>query len=631
MNALELLVRWFFPRWLVFGLFGLPIVLMTEVGVADDANSPLRTSWSNAMGAYVAFANGSTDLATDLGDEDAILFVAIGKGSAAQAANLVRGDVMVTRPDRLEAGHPAEFTISRLGVRYSIRLDAREHERPKEIAEGSAGRAGNTLIVDPSGNGDCRTITRALSLSGRGGTILVSDGVYHELLYLPSEVTLQAHEGHAPMIETELNISGVSEVTVDSLLLKSLPNLSPVRIVNASDVTITNLEIEQVASSDKADKTQNAIVALDSKDVVVSDCRIDGRPKLIGINSTRSEGTIKDNVVSNCYLALRIAESPGTAVTHNLLLSNTQGLSVRNSQATVAENTITGTTEGDGAQLIDSQVTFQHNSIRKSVRGIGVHGGKSQIKNNSFLQNQAANSISSGRVEIAGNTYSDNRYYGVGLFRSAEAEDEAMQVKIQHNSFSHNEQVAIRLGPGTDAEIAFNLIEDSRWRIHAQDASCKISNNTIAAQSMAGVEIEGTSKVRMRDNIIAFNTRGIRMASEASLTSESNNVFGNLATKTLPLADGNYVRVGWVPLTTGNRWRADIFPAYDLAGASDIHEDPKFVKLGSDYRLASNSPLAELSGSNGKGIGALGVAKHVVIEDQPEKEDASTVKVPPAK
>ncbi len=613
--------HWWFVGMLVAAL----TLLQSGLFAADDTDSIIRPFWSKELGAYLVTADKSADLAKDLGDDDALLIVAVGEGSATQAATLVRGDVMITRPETLEVGELATFSIDRLGTQYDVRVFAREHEALKTMARGAAGRAGSTIVVDLSGNGDCRTITRALSIAGSGGTVLVSDGIYRELLYVPPNVTLKAREGHTPMLETALNVHGVSNVTIDGLILKSITNLVPIHVVSASNVTLDNLEVEQVASADQADKSHNAIYAMDGKDIVVSNCRIDGREKLFGINFNLTEAIVKENVVSNCYLAMRFADSPTTRVTHNLLTGNLHGMYLKNSTATISENTITGTSKGDGAEAKDSQVTFQDNTLRRNNRGVAITGGKCELSKNRFSQNRWATSIKSGVTEIAGNTYADN-YYGVSLFASEDTKDQVRRAKIHRNSFSHNEQTAIGMGAGADVEIAFNLIEDSRWGVYAKDAKCQIRNNTIVTQSAAGVDIVGKSQLQLQDNIIAFNLRGIRISSEASLTSAANNVFGNLARKTLPLADGNYIRVDWIPMTTGDHYLADIFPAYDLASSSDEHVDPKFVKLGSDYRVASNSPLAEMTGSNGDGIGALGVATDITVDDALTLETSITGK-----
>ena len=79
------------------------------------------------------------------------------------------------------------------------------------------------------------------------------------------------------------------------------------------------------------------------------------------------------------------------------------------------------------------------------------------------------------------------------------------------------------------------------------------------------------------------------------------------------MIDGNFLRKDRLVTRSGEKIHIRVCPAYDLKSNTDISVDPRFVELGSDYRLRLDSPLAKKRGKDNTFVGAFPISVDYLI------------------
>ncbi len=565
------------------------------------AEKPLHeATWQSVLGAFVISMSGP--LAADLGlPEKGMLVAAVLKGSTSDEAGIRRGDLIVSLEIVTEPVAKVEIGVLRDSRQLSLTAPTRKHGWGKgQFVEPAASSAKpRTIVVDPSGGGDYRTITAALMTANPGDTVRARDGVYREGLLVPGGVTLEAAEARGVHIRaaTPLRVVGARDVTLRGLSLAG--GWWSLSVDNSEGVTLEDCDIA-------AGQASGAFIA-DSTDVLITGCSFIGTPKATGIFLQATKGRVTNNIISSHWTGIMMSGSPEVDIAENLFDANRIGISASDSKLTARKNTITGTgADGKGIHGSKAEIHLAENSIRSHLIGVHIEEGKGDILNNLISQNGLAISITSGEFDISENALLSNTHMGVFLDGPADAPDGLRKVRITKNTISANGGTGIH-ARRIKAEIRYNLLDGNGNGVIFDNCQADVRNNTIVLQKGTGIGIGADCQLAIYNNIVAFNRWGISFDVSSKWERGFNNVFGNIASRDLPAVDGNYFRRDWIGTRSGDKIQIVVYPAYDLKADTDISVDPKFVRTGSDYRLLADSPLADRRGEDSLLIGAFPV------------------------
>jgi len=580
------------------------MVLLIPAGptLLAQEEMPASIGWINThlLGCYVY--NPSELLNRDLGaPEKAWLIVGVRQGSAAEEAGLQRGDLMIglSPVDLLKnVGVKGRIKVLRNGKELDLPIESRKHDAIKKMMDGltNPDATPKTLIVDAAGNGDFRTIVAALTRAIAGDTVVVKTGYYRESLIMPNGVTLKGDGKVVLASDTPVMMVGVRGSTLQDLTIMGGKSGS-VRVMNSDEITVRACEILDA---------QNGIQIVQSKNVRVEACSFDGGGKETGVDVQESVVSIKESVVSHFAMGIRILKGSTVAVSGNLLDANDYGLVVLGSSLTAHGNTVSGNGQNTGIFLSESSVELTDNIISGATQGLLVDKGDGTVRSNTIRQNTLGVSIQRTDVSIVGNTISHNQSGGIA-FGSWVKGTAPNKTVIKGNTLSCNGGLAISVRHSNPV-IANNLIEANYRGIAVTSGSAELRNNTIVLQDWDAIVVGPGASAKILNNIIAFNTSGLKLDVSSDVEQAFNVVHANILGKGFPLYDRNYSRTDILPTQGGESLHVVVLPAYDIKASTDLDLDPLFVKIGSDYRPQASSPLAGRKGHNGEGIGAFPVA-----------------------
>jgi nitrous oxidase accessory protein NosD len=567
----------------------------------------LQAVWYSNWGAFLAIPDDN--LRREMpADDISMLVVGIAQGSAAEAANLARGDWIVRKPEGFaQVGAADSIVIERGGERYAVTIKTREHEfGTAALASPGAPRATpRTLIVAPDGRDGHRTITRALSLARPGDTVSVRDGLYREQLVIPHQVTLEVAEGAAAYVEapSPLRLFGVEGSAIRRLNLNGLGQASTIYASAAKHVRFEDL----TASRD----TPGSIVGLSrSSDVDMTRCSLLGANQVDGVVATASEVRVIGCSIMQCSSGIMARDGSRIQADDNVMEGNFHGIRVFGSRVTAANNTITGidAKSGGGLVAVDAEVSIRSNVVRRQDSGFFGTNARGTVQDSTFAQCRIGMLVNSPGLEITGNRIASNGSTGIFLDAAKDADKNAdnasSRTVVASNTIAFNGSSGVMVSKHA-AEISGNVLEANNAGVWLAEGPADITHNTIVLQRFAGIICDAPAHGVVANNIVALGNVGMHVDARSPCRFESNVVYGHFGSKTFPPIDLNYVRVDRLRLSDGNLLPVSVFPALDLPGKADLQVDPKFVKVGADYHLAADSPLCGVKGSDGKIIGAL--------------------------
>ena len=166
--------------------------------------------------------------------------------------------------------------------------------------------------------------------------------------------------------------------------------------------------------------------------------------------------------------------------------------------------------------------------------------------------------------------------------------------------FTANSMAAIQVNGSQSVTIAWNTMGGSQQGIQAEGDNISIRNNTVYANTGAGIYVSAQTAYELKNNIVTGNQWGI-LVNKAS-TIDYNDVWGN--------SDNNY----------GLSVASSIIPSSGIKGQNDISVDPDFVNVaGNDVRLYQGSPCLGV-GEGGvnmgsyQGAGVVYTSQALVVE-----------------
>lgn len=590
--------------WKAVSLAAVLLSLGASSPFAQAEHPTLQTEVKTELG--ILYVRISKALASDLdAPEKKALVTGVLVGSAADKAGLKRGDVILKAEGVwMTPGKSGPIEISRGGRITTLYITSKEHSfRGAKLVSNVTPRAQpKTIVVNQQGRGDYRTITGALAAAAFGDTLLIHSGTYREEVLLTSGITVQG-EG-AVRVESgfPLQIIGSQGITIRGLTVTGTN--TGISIRGSNNITISDCDVE-------AQKEQGILIR-GSRGVVVQGCSVSGNEKTRGIVIVGSQASVSQNIISQNGIGLGLGNKSSAEVSDNLFDANQTGVWVQDSRAAIKNNTITGTGSYDkqysGIVFKQSKVTVEDNSVRRYKFGIESVRSQGKIVRNTVSQNIIGMQIQSSEVSVSRNVVMDNRFFGIQVW-GEEGTDASRKATVLQNIISGNGYRGVYLY-NYPADILGNLIEGNDSGITVKQSNATIRQNTIVLNRF-GIQIKPNSQARIYNNIVAFNSFGISTDISSPLEMGFNDVYGNLARKKFPLIDGNYHRTDRLATRSGEKIHISIYPAYDLKTDTDLNEDPKFVKLGRDYRPRADSPLATKRGKDGAFIGAFPPAMSV--------------------
>ncbi|MBL9093683.1 MAG: right-handed parallel beta-helix repeat-containing protein, partial [Planctomycetaceae bacterium] len=568
--------------------------------------SGIRTKYYREWGVFVSFVAGDLERERPSAEIGALV-VAVAKGSAADEANLARGDWLVRAFNGEifdKSGEAVSFLIEREGNRYSVTFTTRDHSLDDQYfvqsdkAEGGPRR----LVVDRTGEGDYRTITRALSVARPGDTVTVRKALYREELVPPCGVTLSAESDGMVCIESpnSIGVWGVENVVLRRLNLRGASSKgSPLKALHAN-----GLRLEQLTISSEGD---DPLIWLErTNDVMISDCSLHGDRQKQGVRLKTSQADIRDTVILQCKEAVLGHTQSLIKSRDNLLDGNVLGIRAFDSSLTVEATTIVGNgpDQGAGVVAVNSNVLLRDNVVRRQETGISAARSQGTIQANVLAQCNNGLVVGSSALSVNDNSVTRNKGIGILLQADQNAAAPSVRTTIANNLIQFNAGSGITVRDHATG-IFQNVIEGNRFGIRLVQGPADVVRNTIVLQRGTGFCADAGARGRISNNILAFGFVGMRIDRRSSLQRHSNVVYGNLGSKESPLVDFNYVREDRLPLSNGDLLAVLVYPAADLKAEGDLSVDPRFVKLGSDYRLSPDSPLHTAKGKDGATIGAF--------------------------
>lgn len=405
------------------------VVFIASVSLSSAANKQApaekpvhETNWMSDFGAFVI--SMSEPLAADLKlPAKGALVAGVLKGSTCDEAGIRRGDLIISVENVSGPVKRNKVRVLRDSRQLSFTVPVKEHSLVEGDLVGPAVSTAKprTIVVDPDGRGDYRTIAAALMTANRGDTVKVQDGMYREGLLVPSGVTLEAAEARGAHIRAPMPLRVVCarEVTLKGLSLAG--NAWSLWIAHSGDVRLEDCDI---AAGESA-----GVLVADSTDVLINGCSLTGTPKALGIVLQATKAGVTNSIISAHSTGIVTTASSEVDVAENLFDGNSTGISALDSKLTARNNTITGTRFGKGIQASKAEIHLVENSIRRHLLGIHMEEGKGKILNNLISQNSLAISITSGEFDISENTLLSNTLGGVSLSGPADASDALRKVR----------------------------------------------------------------------------------------------------------------------------------------------------------------------------------------------------------
>lgn len=588
----------------------------------------LTAIWSPGLGFFGV--RMSQSLAKDLKlERNAGMFIlAVVKDGPADKAGIKRGDQMIGLTP-VEAWNQkdkqATIKVLRAGKELSREVKSGEAGISQPLSEpppAAADRKPVQYTVDPQGAGDFRTLTAALYRALPGDSIVLQAGTYRETVLFPSGVSLRAAQKGLARVESSAPwlFLNVADAEISGITFSGNGFL----LANAKNFKLSESEFQ------KAGEKTIGISMVQSEAVSISHCAFRGVGQEAALDASSSRFRVADSVISgSAKAAIQLEDGSKAEVINNLMEGNPSGIIARASELTASGNIFTGTwtpeekaqTFSVGILLQKSNAVVSKNSIRRAASGVyvGEATTTTKIAENTVTQSGYGITLLSSPATVTENLVLQNRNDGIfvgtlekeGAEKKAEASPapaaapaKAPEVALVRNTVSENEGAGVRIEKSMLVNLRENLIEGNGLGIGVDDSPAAIENNTVVLQRFTGIFLGQAADVKLYNNIVAFNSYGLFADIGARRESGYNDVYGNLASTEFPLRDGNYGRSDRYTTRDGKKVPLDIYPAYDLKAATDLSVDPGFVKMGSDYTLKANSALARARGKGQRHIGA---------------------------
>jgi hypothetical protein len=266
----------------------------------------------------------------------------------------------------------------------------------------------------------------------------------------------------------------------------------------------------------------------------------------------------------------------------------TQGAYLTLSAATISGN------GNDGVEAFNANIQVLNSTVSNNTgAGLNLDTCTGTIDGSTFASNLGSFGdgieIADGNFTITNNTFDSNDRLGIGFFAGVVTGPGPI-VTFSGNTVQSNRDTGVYAAPGKDLRIDGNLIKDNARGMRLTGTTSALVVNNIIVRSTSGstgdgVEVAGTSKVRMVNNTIYKNAlQGIVQFAGASATVFNSIVSANARGDIQGLNTGGiqYSLVSDQTLSTGN----------------NITGDPKLVDPdGNVFDLNTGSPALE-AGSN---------------------------------
>ncbi|HUS76342.1 MAG TPA: NosD domain-containing protein [Methanothrix sp.] len=333
-----------------------------------------------------------------------------------------------------------------------------------------------TLIVDPGGSGDAKSLLTAIPLAGNGDTIQILPGNYA-----------------GAIVDKSLNISGSGAVIVEGSLAVTAPGCK------ISDITIKT-------------NGNDAVISLDSRDNQLVRCTIAGiatAVKVTGENNSIQESRIdspqgleifgaKNKVVKSTIsgdIAIRI-NGTSEGVISDCQISALQGVLIEDSRGNVVIN---NSFSGNGFGVV---LTRSHgNEVTHNNLSSGYVSGFDVVDSSS--SNLTENYITGGKVgislrgshscNVSGNICEKNER--AGIFGEG-----AYQNLLENNNVSENGNGILLQGSAENG-----LISNKAYR------------------NIYGISLRGCTKNILRKNILQENSYNLRVEPGQGWSGSSNH------------------------------------------------------------------------------------------------------------
>lgn len=421
---------------------------------------------------------------------------------------------------------------------------------------------GRTLIVDPGGYGDSKTLSGAISMATPGDEIILKPETYN-----------------GAVIDRTLSISGPPEAKIIGKYGSSL-------VVTAPGCRISNITIEAGGSG--------PVVVLQSQDNAISGCRVAGGSagisvagrnntvkgcdvqSRIGVEITGIMGTMckvlnstfrgdvgvrlnnaSENEIKGCNLlavtGVEAMYSPKNNIEDNRFSGIGFGVALsRSSENLVSMNNFSGQFMSGIDVLESSQNNVFHNTIEGGKLGISLRGSN----NNSLIKNLCERNERAGLYTDASfrNDISENNLFkngnGILLANSGENRLESnhasmntygislrgsMNNTLRNNSMISNaHNLRVDSGEESSAELAESIQEFFLQDIDASNMVdgmpvCYLigARDTEVPQGCGFVGLVGCKNVRVSNQTISNSSAGILIVGSASCRVEGCNVSGS--------------------------------------------------------------------------------------------------------
>jgi parallel beta-helix repeat protein len=335
-----------------------------------------------------------------------------------------------------------------------------------------------TLIVDPGGSGDAKTLLAAILLAGNGDTIQIQPGDYA-----------------GAIVDKSLNISGSGPVILEGSLEVTAPGCK------VSDITIkARGEDAAVSFASQDNQLVRCTVAGIATAVKVTgvnnsirDCRIDS-PQGVEIFGAKNE-VLRSSISGST--AIRVNRTSGCVIS-GCQISAEQGAQIEDSHGnTVLNNTFSG--NGFGVVLIRSHGNdVSHNNLSRGyVSGLDVVDSRSSNLTNNY--------ITGGKVGISLRGSQNCRVFG--------------------NICEKNERAGIFVEGAIQNLLESNNLSENGNGILLQGSSENTLIYNQAYRNVYGISLRGGTKNRLRENVLLENTYNLRVDPGQGRSGSSNQDF----------------------------------------------------------------------------------------------------------
>ncbi|UGV41290.1 right-handed parallel beta-helix repeat-containing protein [Methanococcoides orientis] len=389
-----------------------------------------------------------------------------------------------------------------------------------------------TITVGESGK-DHTTITDAVAAANLGDIILVSDGIYNEVVNVNNPVTIISENGSA---STVIQASGNSVFTI-----------------NADNVTISGFNIAGATNWGEA-----------------------------GIEvSSISYCNISDNLLTGNYYAIYLDSANNNTLTNNTVSSNDYGIYITySSNYNTLINNTANNNSGTGIFLSSSSnySTFTNNTANNNS-GAGIF--LNSASNNNLTNNTANNNFgygiylsSSSNNILTNNTFNNNSDIGIIL---AYASNNTLNNNIMSSNTYNFKVYGVTLGDFLNDIDQTNFVDDKPiyyWVTRSDeeipsDAGlvCVVNSTNITVRDLEltngfdGVLFAYTSNSIIQNVTVSENNRGVHIQSSSFNVLDDITVINNKVGLSLNSANNN--------ILTNNTASNNSYDAFSLSSSNN--------------------------------------------------------------